>query len=81
MSKSTYRQPSVIDGVFGAAASTVGGLLAGTAAIAFVIAIPAAWLTHLYICFTGGQWGFLVAGAIFFPVGIIHGLGRWVGAW
>lgn len=39
------------------------------------------WLTHLYVCFTAGKWGFLIAGAIFAPVGVIHGWGTWLGAW
>jgi len=39
------------------------------------------WVTHLYVCFTDEKWGFLIAGAIFFPVAIIHGVGSWFGAW
>ena len=47
---------------------------------AFLVAF-AGWLTHLYVCFTQELWGFLIAGAIFFPVGIIHGWGIWFGIW
>ena len=43
--------------------------------------LPFAWLTHLYVCFTDDRWGFLIAGAIFFPIGVIHGLGLWLGIW
>ncbi len=39
------------------------------------------WLQHLYTCFTQELWGFLIAGAIFFPVGVIHGWGIWLGIW
>lgn len=39
------------------------------------------WLTHLYVCFNEGLWGFLIAGSIFFPVAIIHGWGNWIGLW
>ncbi len=46
-----------------------------------VIACVAAWFTHLYICFTAENWGFLIAGALFFPVAIIHGIGIWLGIW
>lgn len=46
-----------------------------------VIACFAAWITHLYVCFTAAKWGFLIAGAIFFPVAIIHGFGVWLGVW
>jgi len=41
----------------------------------------AAWLTHIIVCLSQGEWGFLVAGALFFPVAIIHGVGIWFGAW
>ena len=37
-----------------------------------------AWLTHIFTCFSAGLWGFLVAGAIFFPIGILHGFYIWV---
>ena len=40
-----------------------------------------AWLTHLYVCFSAAKWGFLIAGAIFFPVAIVHGIGIWFHAW
>ena len=36
-----------------------------------------AWLTHIFTCFSAGHWGFLVAGAIFFPIGILHGFWLW----
>jgi len=37
----------------------------------------AAWLTHVITCFGIAAWGFLIAGAIFFPVAIIHGVYIW----
>jgi hypothetical protein len=42
------------------------------------IACFLAWLTHVFTCFAGGMWGFLVAGAIFFPIGILHGFYLWL---
>jgi hypothetical protein len=39
--------------------------------------LGAAWLTHIFTCFAQGFWGFLVAGAIFFPIGILHGFYLW----
>jgi hypothetical protein len=39
-----------------------------------------AWLTHVITCLMDASWGFLIAGAIFFPVGIVHGIGIWFGA-
>ena len=41
------------------------------------IALIFAWLTHIIVCLANGLWGFLVAGAIFFPIGIIHWIGLW----
>jgi hypothetical protein len=34
-----------------------------------------------YPCFNEHLYGFLIAGAIFFPIGIIHGWGIWLGFW
>src|SRR5690349_9286250 len=41
------------------------------------IAVFAAWLTHVVTCLADGLWGFLIAGAIVFPIGIIHGVMIW----
>jgi hypothetical protein len=37
----------------------------------------AAWLTHIFTCFGQGLWLFLLAGAIFVPIGILHGFYLW----
>lgn len=37
----------------------------------------AAWVNHLLVCFNEEAWGFLIAGAIFFPIGIFHGTWSW----
>ena len=48
----------------------------------FLIATStAAWFTHLFVCFSDDRWGFLIAGAIMFPIAIVHGVGIWFGAW
>lgn len=47
----------------------------------FLVAAVGGWAQHLYTCFTEESWGFLIAGALFFPVGIIHGWGIWLGVW
>lgn len=39
------------------------------------------WFTHIYVCFSHEKWGFLIAGAVFFPVAIAHGIGTWFGLW
>jgi len=46
-----------------------------------IIASISAWMTHVITCIETEQWGFLIAGAIAAPVGIIHGVGIWFGAW
>lgn len=38
-----------------------------------------AWITHIVTCLQDEHWGFLIAGAIMFPIAIIHGLGVWLG--
>jgi len=50
------------------------GLICGAAALG-------GWGQHLYTCFNEKLWGFLIAGAIFAPVGVIHGWGIWFGWW
>lgn len=49
--------------------------------ILFMLTPFAGWATHLYRCFNEEQWGFLIAGALAFPIGIIHGIGIWFGLW
>ena len=46
-------------------------------ALLFWLAVLAAWITHIVTCFATATWGFLIAGAIFFPVGICHGIYLW----
>ena len=41
----------------------------------------AAWLTHIITCFNEEQWGYLIAGALVFPIAVIHGIGIWMGVW
>jgi len=43
-----------------------------------LIVCIAAWFTHVIVCFSDGLWGFLIAGAIFFPIGIVHGIWLWL---
>jgi hypothetical protein len=50
------------------------------ALLLFFLTSYSAWLTHIVTCAEDQLWGFLVAGAIFFPVGIFHGVGIWLGS-
>lgn len=38
-----------------------------------------AWITHVVVCLIDGSWGFLIAGALLFPIAIIHGWLIWIG--
>lgn len=48
--------------------------------LTFIITPIAAWVTHVLRCIDTESWLFLIAGAIAVPIGIIHGLGIWFGA-
>jgi hypothetical protein len=50
-------------------------------AILIFLTALGSWVTHVYTCLTNGDWGFLVAGALFFPIGMFHGAGIWLGIW
>ncbi len=51
----------------------IGGLVA----LLLPFVLIGAWLTHVVSCFIESAWGFLIAGAIMFPVAIIHGVYLW----
>ena len=48
--------------------------------IGLILWVVLAWFTHIVVCLKTASWGFLVAGAIFFPVAFVHGNGIWFGA-
>jgi large-conductance mechanosensitive channel len=52
------------------------GIILGSA-VGAIVAAFAAWLTHIIVCLQAGKWAFLIAGALFPPVGIIHGMAVW----
>ena len=45
--------------------------------IGLIVWLLASWVTHVISCFVVGTWGFLVAGAICFPVAWVHGTWLW----
>ena len=49
--------------------------------IILMIASVLSWFTHVLVCFSDDRWGFLIAGALFFPIAIVHGVGIWLGIW
>lgn len=58
-----------------------GGIALISTAIIVLVGGFAAWVTHIVSCFQNGEWGFLLVGALFFPLAIIHGIGVWLGLW
>lgn len=38
-----------------------------------------AWFTHVIVSIQTSKWLLLLVGAIFFPVGCVHGTGVWFG--
>lgn len=57
------------------------GIGAFGAVILGIVVCAAAWLTHVFTCLADGEWGFLIAGALAFPIAIVHGIGIWFGFW
>lgn len=49
-------------------------------AIIIGLMVFAAWLTHVVYCLSAAAWGYLIAGAIMAPIGVIHGVMIWFGA-
>lgn len=51
---------------------------------AIVVGVPmaySAWLTSLVFSSVHGMRVLLIAAAMFFPIGIVHGIGVWFGGW
>jgi len=52
------------------------------ASIVLVLAMAySAWLTSIVFCASNGLRPLLIASAAFFPIGIVHGVGIWLGGW
>jgi TRAP-type uncharacterized transport system fused permease subunit len=47
--------------------------------VAIGLMIVGGWFQHISTCVNEKIWGFLVAGAIFFPIAIINGWCIWLG--
>jgi len=43
--------------------------------------IYSAWLTSIVFCAANGRRPLLIAAAVFFPIGVVHGVGVWLGDW
>lgn len=51
------------------------------AGLGLMVWAVSSWFTHVITCLDEEKWGFLIAGALFFPVGMVHGTGVWLGLW
>ena len=49
--------------------------------VALFVWVIASWITHIVVCIKTGAYGFLIAGALMFPIAWIHGTGAWFGVW
>ncbi len=58
----------------------LGATLITLVPLSAVVATVAAWVTHVYVCIQASAWILLAFGCIVAPVGIIHGVGVWLGA-
>ncbi|MBA9071672.1 hypothetical protein FHR71_005458 [Methylobacterium sp. RAS18] len=56
------------------------GLPAAVAVIALWLTCISAWVTHVVVCIKASAWVLLLFGCIVAPVGVIHGIGVWLGA-
>jgi hypothetical protein len=57
------------------------GLPTATAMLLAAAFCYSAWLTSIVFCAAEGLRTLLIASAIFFPVGVVHGIGVWFGGW
>lgn len=55
----------------------VGSAVLGS--IALLLATVAAWITHVVVCIKASAWVLLLFGCVVAPVGVIHGVGVWLG--
>lgn len=57
----------------------MGDFFKGLTALAFWLAILAAWVQHVVTCIQDSNWWLLAFGVIVPPIGWLHGIGNWFG--
>ncbi len=55
----------------------VWGSVAAT--LSLMLASAAAWITHVVVCIKASAWILLAFGCIVAPIGVVHGVGVWLG--
>lgn len=58
----------------------LGSMAVILAAFAAVFTSLAAWVTHIVVCIKTASWILLVVGIVAPPIGWVHGIGYWFGA-
>lgn len=69
-----------MDSTFSTVAAFVAGFVAFSAWMTLIIGSIAAWVTHVIVCIKASAWVLLAFGCVIAPVGVIHGVGVWLGA-
>lgn len=59
--------------------SSVGYLALGLSFLSLLLATVAAWITHVVVCIKAASWWLLLFGILAPPIGIVHGVGVWLG--
>jgi hypothetical protein len=61
-------------------ATIIGSIIGFTLCIILAVGTAAAWITHVIVCIKASAWVLLLFGCVVAPVGVIHGVGVWFGA-
>lgn len=59
----------------------MGKFIAALFVVALMVVSFCAWVTHVIVCIKTSAWILLAFGCVVAPVGVIHGIGVWFGAW
>jgi len=49
------------------------------ASLLLLLGSAAAWITHVIVCIKASAWVLLLFGCFVAPVGVVHGIGVWLG--
>lgn len=50
-------------------------------ATGFVLGMVGSWMTSFIYAIKHSEWVLLLVDCVFFPAGIVHGMGLWFGWW
>ena len=55
--------------------------LESTFALALMALVVSAWFTHIFVTISDDRIALLLAGVFFPPIGVVHGIGVFIGVW